>query len=253
MRSAAPGHRGYSFRNQQIHRRKIMQQKIASLLATFKTVDAFGLKYAADFLPTSVGGKQFALVHAAVPQASTLGAAQVSGDEQAASGILGKAAGRAHLRQDLLGITDAVHTLVLLGTEGLEGKFHMPRSAGDQALLNSARAFATDAVAFQADFVSVGLDADFIIHLNADIAAFEAAVLAKGAGKQARGGATGGLDDAAHKAAVALHILNTVVKNAYKKDPAKLAEWATASHLEKHTPKKRVKKTAASTPATPAK
>jgi hypothetical protein len=33
-----------------------------------------------------------------------------------------------------------------------------------------------------------------------------------------------------------LHVLNTVVKNTYKNNPAKLAEWATASHVEKHTP-----------------
>lgn len=231
-----------------------MKQKITSLLATFKTVDAFGLKYAADFLPTSVGGQQFAHVHAAVPQTSNLGAEQVSGDEQAGSGVLGKVAGRLHLRQDMLGITDAVHSLVLLGTPDLAGKFHMPRSAGDQALLNSARAFATDAAAFQALFVSVGLDADFITHLNADITDFETAVTTTGTGQIARGGATGGLDDAAHQAAVALHILNTVVKNKYKADPIKLAEWATASHLVKHTPVPRPPKPAPPTPpATPAK
>ena len=48
--------------------------------------------------------------------------------------------------------------------------------------------------------------------------------------------ATSGLEDAAHKAAVALHVLNTLVRNKYKNDPAKLAEWTTASHVEKHTP-----------------
>jgi hypothetical protein len=48
--------------------------------------------------------------------------------------------------------------------------------------------------------------------------------------------ATSGLEDTAHKAAVALHVLNTLVRNKYKNDPAKLAEWTTASHVEKHTP-----------------
>ena len=45
-------------------------------------------------------------------------------------------------------------------------------------------------------------------------------------------GATGGLEDSAHKTAVALHVLGT--KNTC--NPAKLAEWATARHVEKHTP-----------------
>jgi hypothetical protein len=42
--------------------------------------------------------------------------------------------------------------------------------------------------------------------------------------------------------------MNTVVKNTYKNNPAKLAEWATASHVEKHTPVPRAKPV-----ATPAK
>jgi hypothetical protein len=225
-----------------------MKQKISSLLATFKTVDAYGIKYAADYPPLTVGAIQFALVHAAVPQTSTLGAAQVSGEEQKDSAVLAKVAGRLHLRQDMLGITDAVHSLVLMGTAGLEGKFHMPRSAGDQALLNSARAFAKDAPAFSAQFISLGLAADFIAHLNSDIADFETAIGAKGTGTGAQAAATGGMEDTAQKAAVALHVLNTVVRNANKNNPAKLAEWATASHVEKHTPVKRAKK-----PAAPAK
>jgi hypothetical protein len=44
------------------------------------------------------------------------------------------------------------------------------------------------------------------------------------------------LEDSAHKAAVALHVLGTIVKNTCKNNPAKLAEWATASHVEKHPP-----------------
>lgn len=227
-----------------------MQQKIASLLATFKNVDAFGLKYAADFPPASIGGQQFALVHAAGPQTSTLGAEQVSGAEQTGGSVLAKAAGRAHLRQDLLAITDAVHSLVLLGNDGLHGKFHMPRSAGDQALLNSARAFAADAPAFSAQFISLSVPDDFIAHLNADIAALEAAIDAKGSAQQKEAGATGGLEDTAHKATNALHVLDTIVRNKYKNDPAKLAEWTIASHVEKHTPVKREKPTEAATTST---
>jgi len=218
-----------------------MKQKISSLLTTLKNTDAFGIKYAADFAPASLGGQQFALIHAAVTQTSNLGATQVSGLEQTHSAVLGKVACRFHLHYDMIGITNAVHSLVLLGTDGLAGKFLMPHSNGAQTLLNSARAFAADAPAFQAQFVSVGLAADFITTLNADIAAFESTITAKGSSRETQAGATGGLEDAAHKAAVALHVLKTIVPNTYKNDPAKLAEWATASHVEKHTPVPRAK------------
>jgi hypothetical protein len=213
-----------------------MNQKTTNLLAAFKTTDAFGIKYAADFPAASLGGQQFALVHTAVTQTATLGATQISGGESAHSGVLSKAAGRLHLRADMLGITDAVHSLVLLGNTSMAGKFLMPHSNGDQALLNTARAFATDAVPFTAQFVSVGLPATFITTLNADITALETAISSKGTGTGTQSGATGGLEDTTHKAAVALHVLNTIVANLYKNNPTRLAEWASASHVEKHAP-----------------
>jgi hypothetical protein len=221
-----------------------MQQKISSLVATFKTVDAFGIKYATDFPAASLGGQQFALVHTAVTSTAGLGATQVSGGEQTHSAVLAKVAGRFHLHDDMIAISNAAQSLALLGTP-IAGKFLMPHSNGDQALLNSARAFASDAVAFTAQFTSVGLPATFITQLNADITAFEASISAKGAGVGTQSGATGGLENAAHQAAVALHVLNTVVKNTYKNNPSRLAEWATASHVEKHTPVQRPPKPAA--------
>jgi hypothetical protein len=222
-----------------------MKHKINSLVATFKTVDAFGIKYATDFSAASLGGQQFALVHAAVTMTAGLGATQVSGGEQTHSAVLAKVAGRFHLHDDMIGITNAAHSLLLLGNTTIAGKFLMPHNNGDQALLNSARAFAADAVPFTAQFTGVGLPPTFITQLNADIADFETAVTTKGTALGAQAGATGGLEDAAHQAAVALHVLNTIVKNTYKNDPAKLAEWATASHVEKHTPVPRPPKPAA--------
>ena len=217
------------------------------LLATFKTTAAFGAKYAADFPSTGVGGQQFALVTAAVPAEGNLGAQQVAGGEQKKAGVKSKAAAYKQLHDDLLHISDAAHSLVLLGTAGLDGKFHMPRNHGAQDVLNAARAFKTNAAAFSAAMISLGLDADFLVHLDTHITDYENAIAAKGAGQGTEGGATGGLADASHKAAIALHVLNTIVRNKYKNDPAKLAEWTIASHVEKHTPVKRAKP--AATPA----
>jgi len=224
-----------------------------SLLATFKTTAAFGVKYATDFPPISIGGQQFALVSAAVPTASGLAQAQTSGGGQKKAGIKSKAVAYKLLHDDLKAIADGAHSLVLLGTAGLDGKFLMPRNHGAQDMLNAAHAFATDAAAFTTQFVSVGLPATFITQLNTDIAGYETAISTKGAGLTAQGGATGGIEDTTHKAAVALHVLNTIVNNTYKNNPQRLAEWVIASHVEKHTPVKRVKKTTSTTPATPAK
>jgi hypothetical protein len=226
-----------------------MEQKISSLVAAFKTVDAFGAANAADFPAASLGGQQFALIHTAVTSTATLGAGQVSGAEQTHSTVLGKVACRFHLHDDMIGITNAAHSLALLGNPTIGGKFLMPHSNGDQALLNSARAFAADAVAFAAALISVGLPATFLTQLNADITAFESLITTKGTALTGQAGATGGLANAAHQAAVALHVLKTIVPNTYKNNPAKLAAWATASHVQKHTPVPRAQPATTTPPA----
>ena len=220
-----------------------MKKRETNLLATLKTVDAFGDENAADFPADSVGGKQFALVKAAVTATSQQGADQVSGGTAAHAGVVDEAALRLKLHDDLLNLNQAAHSLVLLGAAGLDGKFHMPRHDGDQELLNTARAFAADAVAFKTQFVSLNLAATFIDDLNSDIDDFEAALKAHGTGKSKKAGATGGIAKTIHAAGMALHVLNTVVPNTYKDDPAKRAEWVVASHVERRTPVPRKKPT----------
>jgi hypothetical protein len=213
-----------------------MKKRETSLLATLKTADAFGDKYAADYPAGTTGAKQFALVKAAVTATSNLGADQISAIQETHGSVLDEAALRLKLHTDLQNINKAAHSSVLLGVAGLDGKFHMPRHDGDQELLNTARAFAADAVAFQAQFVSLNLEPTFIADLNQDIADFETAIKAKGTGKGKKAGATTGIAKTILDAGIALHVLNTIVPNTCKNDPAKLAEWVVASHVEKHTP-----------------
>ena len=209
------------------------------------------MKYAPDFPPPSTGGQQFAIVTNAVTQLGGLGAAQVSGGESAHAAVLSLAVGRVHLHDDLAGIAAAAHSLALLGAAGLAGKFLMPRGNGAQKLLNAARAFLADATPLKAQFLTVNLPANFLDNLSGDIGIYEAALSAKGAGKRARGGASGGIEDTAHNAAIALNVLDTVMKNTYKNDPQKIGEWVIASHVQKHTPVPEAKPATATT--TPAK
>jgi len=216
-----------------------MKQNEINLLATCKTVDTFGDENAADFPATSTGGKQFALIKAAVTATAGLGTDQVTADEEKHGGVLDEAALRLKLHTDLLNISTAVHSLVLLGATGLAGQFLMPRHGRDQELLNVARAFAADAAPIQAQLIELKLPATFLADLNQDISDFETAIKAKGSGKGKKGKATTGIAKIIHDAGIALHVLNTVVPNTYANDPAKRAEWVIASHVEKHTPKSR--------------
>jgi len=212
-----------------------MKRAISNLLATLKQVDAFGSKYAAEFPDTGLGGTQFAVIHHILATTAELGAAQIAGSGQAHNAVLGKAACRRRLHADMAVISDAAHAIVLTGDIGPAGKFPLPHNNSDQTLLNAARAFVLAAGQFQPQFITMGLADDFLARLSADIAAFEAACLAKAAALGARGGATGGLEFTAHQATTALHVLDTIVRNRFREDPAKLAEWIIASHVERHT------------------
>ena len=213
------------------------------LLATFKNVSAFGLKYAADFPAESIGGKPFAIVTGIATADDSLGATQLTGAGQAHAGALSKAAGRVHLHDNMLAIANATRALVLLGDASLAGKFVMPHSNGDLALLNAARAFQAAAAPLSAQLISMGLPADFLTHFATDIEQFATAIAAKNAGQTTQGGATGAIEDSTAKGTTSLHVLDVLGKNRYRANPQRLTEWAIASHVEKHTPVPRQKKT----------
>jgi hypothetical protein len=218
-----------------------MKKQVVFALNTFKTASIFGTKYAVDFPATSIAGQQFAKIAAAVPKTSDLAALQVSGASDAHVGALSKATLRLLIHDDLSHINQAAHTLALLGTAGVDGKFRMTHSKGDQSLINNGRAFITEATPFKTQMIQLGLAADFLDTLKTHTDGFETAAKTKATGKQSQAGATAGMSDTAHNAAIALHIVDTIVRNTYKNDPQKLAEWTVASHVERVAKKAKVK------------
>ena len=220
-----------------------MKKQVIRTLDTLKRVNVFAAKYAADFPPTSLGGQQFAKIAAAVTQTGNLGEQQLTAGADAHSSILSKATLRLLIHDGLTAINRAAHSLAMLGTAGLEGKFQIPHSRGDQKLVNAARSFITEATPFKARMVKLNLPVDFLDALKTEADAFETAASGKSSGKESRASATAGLSDTAHDAVIALHVADTIVRNTYKNDPQKLAEWTVASHIERT-----VKKTAQPTP-----
>lgn len=227
-----------------------MNRIATNLLAALGRVNDFGAKYTTNFPPTSVGGKQFSAISAFMKTQSGFGADQVAGGNEQHAGTLSKAVARHHLHDDMFAINHAAHSLALLGTVGIEGKFMMPHGSGAQAYINAARAFGKEAIAYSAQLIEVGLPADFLTHLEDDAVAYEEAIKNQGDGQLTEGGATGGIADTAHQAVISLHILDTIVRNVFKDDAAKLAEWAIARHIERPPSHKRLPP-ATPTPPTP--
>jgi len=210
-----------------------MEQASVRLLDTFKRVDAFHTTYAADFAVGSLGATQFAKITAAIPQTAGLGGTQSAGSAAAHSAALDKAYDRVLIHRDLSAINRAAHSLTLMGVTGLDGKFKITNQHGDQALLDSARGFVTNATPLVTQLVPLGLPADFLTTLGAHITKLEADNSTKNTSTEAQAGATGGIAKTVHDASVALHILDPVVRNTYRNNPTALAAWVMASHLER--------------------
>ena len=199
---------------------------------TFQRTKNFGLKYTAQFPVGSVGATLFAQVAAAVPQAQGQAADQKSaaGDRQKAT--LTKAEIHPDLHDQLKAISESAHTLADLGTTGLDAKFRLPRSAGHGAVLTAARQFLQDATPLKAAFLTVNLPADFLDHLDQTTKAFDNATDGQSTGQGEQVHATAGLAGTNATARKALRNLRTIVRNTFKHDPAVLAEWELASHID---------------------
>ena len=198
----------------------------------YQRVKTFGTNHAADLAPTSVGGKQLAIVTAAVPQAQSQAT-----DQKSAAGDRGKATlTKAHIHPDLYGqlhdISENAHTLADLGVTGLDAKFRMPRSGGHGALLTAARQFVKDATPLKDQFTGLNMPADFLDTLGTTITNFENATDDQSGGLKDQVVSTVGLGGTVGDARKALRVLNRVVRNTYKNNPTVLAEWEVASHIE---------------------
>ena len=199
----------------------------------FMRVSEYGVAETAEFPSTTLGGRLFAELNVVRAELDAQAAHQSSGRSSSKQGTTSKAEARENLHEDL----DAMgRTARAMGedTPGLEDKFRRPRGGiTDQALLALGRAAATDAVEFKERFIEYGLPADFLEDLNADIAAFEAAINAQETGRRKRVTATAAIDEIIERGMKIVRRLDAIVRNRFRDDPARLAAWLSARHVER--------------------
>jgi hypothetical protein len=214
-----------------------MQYKDGKRLETFARIQQFGAESAADFLPLSIGATQFTEITNVVDLLNQLAADQAGSFGDARFGFVGKDSARENIREDLSDIARTARAMNYQIT-GISDKFRMPRGNNDQQLLAAARAFFTDAAAYQSEFVAYGLPIDFLQDLQSDINAFEINLGTTGGAIDAQTQATAAIGAAIRRGMIARRILDGVVKNKYRNDVGKLAAWTSAGHIEKTAKKK---------------
>lgn len=198
----------------------------------FLRVREFGTAHAAQFPPNSFGAEKFTALGEVIKGLDKHATTQVSGRSTARQGVTGKAAARDELRRDLEAINRTARSMAF-DTPGLEDKFRLQREPKDQELLSAARAFAADAQPLSAEFTRRGLPANFLADLASDIESFEQAINRKTSGRAAHVAATAAIDDLIEDGMKHLRQLDTVVRNIFADDPATLAGWTSASHVER--------------------
>lgn len=209
-----------------------MKDSVTRRFDMFIRVRQYGETHAGAFPAGSRGNEVFVELNSVITELESHASAQESGARAAKEGTALKAVARAALREDMEAVARTARVMALT-TPGLDDKFRLPRNMGDQAWLAAARAFASDALPLQAEFVKRGLPADFIADLNADIEAFEEAINRRAEKTGARVAAAAAVDAAVERGVNAVRELDAIVKNVFRNNPAALAQWASASHTER--------------------
>jgi len=117
---------------------------------------------------------------------------------------------------------------------GFQNTFKLPRGGlSYQQLIEHAESFIADAAAFQAEFALRGLTAQFFTELAAAVAEFKETAQQQADAKRTSVGTTADVEDILEDALDVRADLNTAIKNHYRNNPQKLAEWLTACHIER--------------------
>jgi hypothetical protein len=186
------------------------------------------------FTPESLGGILLVSLREVIATIAEKAQEQSSGLNLKEEGTEMRSIAREILRRQMEAMSRTAAALALAGnTPGLENRFRMPRDDNDQALINAARAFAQDAIPLAAQFINFGLPQNFLADLNAAITKFEQAVERQNTGRDTHVSATTAIDEALERGIKIVRQLDAIVRNKYADDPAQLAAWESASHIER--------------------
>lgn len=124
--------------------------------------------------------------------------------------------------------------------EAFVNKFRIPRqNLNDALLLETARSFYADSEAVSAVFIAYGFPADFREDLDALTDEFDAAINAQDSALRERVASNATIDDVVDRALTGRRTLLVVVPNIFRDNPGKLADWQSASYVEKLPAKKK--------------
>ncbi len=198
-------------------------------------VREFGEAHRDQFPEGSAGGEAFAAVASAVEKLDTQAVSKVLARGE---GSVRKARARAALNDQLTAIGRTAAALAA-GTPALGDMFRRRSRQRDHERLLTGRAFAHNAVAFEALFVRHGLPDTFIADLNDCVEALEEAIRYREARRDAQIVARVSIERALSSGLAAVRLLDAIVANLLHDDALETAVWKRARRVEYPHRKKR--------------
>jgi hypothetical protein len=196
----------------------------------------FCSSHSSDFAPASLGAQLSTKLSTQLAELTSLTGSYAADDSAARQGTDLRADARDDLRARLKRFSRTAHAIAIT-VPGLENKFRIPRGDNDEELVAAARAFARDAVEFKNHFIAHAMPATCVEDLNASITKFEASMDDQSGAVGDRVGSRVAIDQKLEELMLTRRQLMPIMENTYADDPATLAEWKRASHIERVTKK----------------
>ncbi|MBS1797845.1 MAG: hypothetical protein JSS81_28755 [Acidobacteria bacterium] len=213
-----------------------MSDKRRNILETAENIDYYGEANSALQHELPFTAELFAANRDNIGRLNRAGVTSASAGGARRSGTRSKVARFAELESDLRLVVKTAR--LLEKTEpGFRNTFTIPRGAlnYDEGLA-FADAFQADAPAFQAAFAKYGLTAEFFAEMAAAAAEFRSAAHEQADAQRTGVGATAEQEAALEATLATRRQLDRAIRNHYRDDPQKLAEWLTASHIRQRNP-----------------
>lgn len=192
----------------------------------------FFVPRAASFPATSRGGEIFTALEAALGEIESNAEAKVSHTSAAAQGTANRGAMRETLRGNLKAWNRTARA-ISVDVSGFDKLFRLPRDNNDQSLLSTARSFLTNAEPHKAEFVRNEFPSTFHEDLRALVNDFEQSISSQNQSLGARVSATRAVKTAVARGVALVRQLDAIVRNKFSSDPAAIAEWDRATHVER--------------------
>lgn len=186
-----------------------------------------------DFPPDGKGGTLAAQLKELLAQTAALSQTRAAHANKRRQGTEGREDARAALRRMVKLVWDT-HKTITIDRPDTKGLFESPsKIKSDDALVTAARSYIDAAAPLAQLFAEYSLSAAFFNDLRAKADALQSYTSLQHAGASAGVDSTAAIEETLRQIDEVVERLHTVVTNKYRDDPARLAAWQSARHVER--------------------